>query len=92
MAKPWQHHNRPNTSKGEGDGAEVEGGEGAAEAGEEGREGNQGVEDKEPPVEGWNNRRSMRPERAERRRGRQRTRRGERRKGTGTERLNGGHW
>ena len=91
MDKPRPPHNIPDISEGPGDRAAEEGGEGLAKSEEEGRVGKQGGEAKDPPAEGRNNRRAMRPERAGRRQRRKRTRRGKRRRGTGTERPHGGH-
>ena len=68
MANPWQYHNGPDISKGPGDGAAEEGGEGAAvEAEEEGRGRTQGDEAEDPPPaeEPTDTRRAMRTQELE---------------------------
>ena len=87
MAKTQPPHNRADISKGPGDVAAEKGRERAmVEAEEEGRGGKQVDKAKDPPAEGRNKKRDMRPERTERRQRRKRTRMEKRRKGIGTER------
>ena len=102
VAKLRQHLNGPEVSEGPGDGAAEEGGEGAAEAEGEGGGGKKGDEAKDllpPAEEPTNQRRAMRPDRAEKRWRRMRksrdTRRGGKRRsdptgGTGQGNLRGG--
>ena len=93
MAKPQPPHIRPDTSKGPGDEAAGEGGEGAAEVEEERKGGKQGDKAKYPPTaEDVTYRKgARRPERPGMRRMRKRKMRDMRRKGKGTERHHRGN-